>query len=102
MQGPDHKASIEPAEFKQMVDSIRNIEKALGSSKKFPNTNEFKNRALVRKSIIAARQIEIGEKFNYKNITTKRPGTGLSPMLIDEIIGKVSTKKYNKDDLITL
>ena len=102
MQGPDHKASIEPDEFKKMVDSIRNIEKALGSPKKFPNKNEIKNRALVRKSIIAARQIEIGEKFNYKNITTKRPGIGLSPMLIDEIIGKVSTKKYFKDDLITL
>jgi len=102
MPGPDHKASIEPAEFKKMVNSIRNIEKALGSSKKFPSSGEIKNRALVRKSIIAARQIEIGEKFNYKNITTKRPGTGLSPMLIDEIIGKVSTKKYFKDDFITL
>tara|TARA_Y100000589_G_scaffold310689_1_gene329304 strand:- start:5094 stop:6113 length:1020 start_codon:yes stop_codon:yes gene_type:complete len=102
MPGPDHKASIEPDEFKKMVDSIRNIEKALGSPKKFPNKNEIKNRALVRKSIIASRQIEIGEKFNYKNITIKRPGTGLSPMLIDEIIGKVSTKKYYKDDLITL
>ena len=102
MQGPDHKASIEPAEFKKMVDSIRNIEKALGSSKKCPNKSELKNRTLVRKSLIAARQIEIGEKFNHENITVKRPGTGLSPMLIDEIIGKVSAKKYNKDDLITL
>ena len=85
-----------------MVDSIRNIEKALGSTRKFPSINEIKNRDLVRKSIIATRQIEIGEKFNYENITTKRPGTGLSPMLMDQIIGKVSTRKYNKDDLITL
>ena len=102
MHGPDHKASIEPGEFKKMVDSIRNIEMALGSKKKFPNKNEIKNRDSIRKSIIAARQIEIGEEFNYENITTKRPGTGLSPMLIDKIIGKVSPKKYNKDDLIAL
>ncbi len=102
MEGPDHKASIEPAEFKKMVDSIRNIEKALGSTRKFPSITEIKNRALVRKSIIASSYIEIGEKFNYENITTKRPGTGLSPMLMDQIIGKVSTRKYNKDDLITL
>ena len=93
MQGPDHKASIEPDEFKKMVDSIRNIEKALGSTIKAPNKSEIKNRAAIRKSIIAARQIEIGEKFNYENITTKRPGTGLSPMLIDEIIGKSLYKK---------
>jgi len=102
MQGPDHKASIEPDEFKKMVDSIRNIERALGSKIKAPTKSEIKNRDAVRKSIIAARNIEIGEKFNYENITTKRPGKGLSPMLIDKIIGKVSTKKYNKDDLIAL
>jgi len=102
MKGPDHKASIEPAEFAKMVNGIRNIERALGSSKKCPNKVEIKNRDLVRKSIIAAKQIDIGEIFNYDNVTTKRPGTGLSPMLIDKIIGKASTKKYNKDDLITL
>ena len=85
-----------------MVNSIRNIEKALGSTRKCPSKSEIKTRSIVRKSIIASRQIEKGEKFNYENITTKRPGTGLSPMLIDEIIGKVSTKKYNKDDLITI
>ena len=102
MQGPDHKASIEPDEFKKMVDSIRNIERALGSTIKAPTKSEIKNRVAIRKSIIASRKIEVGEKFNSENITTKRPGKGLSPMLIDKIIGKVSTKKYNKDDLIAL
>tara|TARA_B100001989_G_C24411601_1_gene399335 strand:+ start:51 stop:770 length:720 start_codon:yes stop_codon:yes gene_type:complete len=102
MKGPDHKASINPDEFAKMVNGIRNIERALGRTKKCPNLVEIKNRDSIRKSIVAAKQIDIGEKFNYENITTKRPGTGLSPMFIDKIIGTASTKKYNKDDLITL
>lgn len=100
MSGPDHLASLEPRELKQMVASIRNIEKALGSNKKTPSNSEKKNIAIVRKSIVAKTKIMKGEIFAEKNITTKRPGHGISPMKWDEIIGTTATKNYEEDDLI--
>jgi N,N'-diacetyllegionaminate synthase len=102
MEGPDHKASLEPAELKQMVQSIRNIEESLGSGKKEPSKSELKNRSVVRKSIVAAKPINKGEIFTVENLTTKRPGTGISPMLWDDIIGKRASTDYAKDDLIEL
>lgn len=100
MEGPDHKASLEPAELIVMVRSIRNIEKALGSSVKEPSPGEKKNMAAARKSIVAARQIFKGEKLTEKNITAKRPGTGICPLRWDEIIGTFATRNYQTDELI--
>lgn len=102
MEGPDHKASLEPREFKKMVLSIRNIEEALGSSKKAPTKAEQKNVDIVRKSIVAAKDISIGDVFTVENITTKRPGTGISPMRWYEVLGKKANNNFKKDDLITL
>ncbi len=102
MKGPDHKASIEPKEFLKMVKGIKIIEKALGSSLKVPSPSEINNKTAIRKSIVASKNIKIGDEFNYENIAFKRPGTGLSPMNIDQIIGKISTKEYKKDDMIYL
>jgi len=99
MDGPDHKASLEPEELKAMVDAIRNIEKALGSSKKKPSPSETVNIDIARKSIVAS-QIKKGDKLSSKNITTKRPGTGINPMKWDEIIGTSAKKDYRMDDLI--
>ena len=100
MEGPDHKASLEPVELKEMVKAIRNTEAALGSSIKKPSNSEIKNITIVRKSIVAKTYIKRGEKFTEKNITTKRPGNGISPMRWDEIIGTNATKDYVKDELI--
>jgi N,N'-diacetyllegionaminate synthase len=100
MDGPDHKASLEPEELKAMVDAIRNIEKALGSSEKKPSPSESVNMGIARKSIVASQLIKKGDKLTSKNITTKRPGTGISPMKWDEIIGKSAKKDYRMDDLI--
>jgi len=100
--GPDHKASLEPDEFKMMVRSIRNIKKALGNGIKKPSASEIKNRPIIRKSIVAARDIEQGEVFSEENITTKRPGAGISPMEWDKIIGKKAARNFKKDDLILL
>jgi N,N'-diacetyllegionaminate synthase len=100
MEGPDHKASLEPCELKAMTHAIRQIEQALGDGIKKPSNREKGNIPVVRKSIIAARKIKAGEIFNAENMTTKRPGTGVSPMKWDEIIGKVALKEYQQDDLI--
>jgi len=100
MEGPDHKASLEPDELKAMVCAIRYIEKALGNGIKKASLSELKNKPVVRKSIVAACDIQRGEIFTEKNITVKRPGTGISPMRWDEIVGKKSTKDYHEDDLI--
>lgn len=102
MEGPDHKASLNPQELKQMVLSIRNIERALGSDRKLVTESEKENRDIVRKSIVAACKIEQGEYFTEQNITTKRPGTGISPMKWDEIIGKTVTRSYEADEMIRL
>src|SRR5690606_28526587 len=94
MEGPDHAASLEPLELKAMVSSIRNIEKATsGSGIKEPSTSEKKNMAIARKSIVAKRAISAGEIFSEDNITVKRPGTGISPMQWDAVLGSVS--KFN-------
>ena len=100
MKGPDHKASLEPQELKAMVDAIRNTEKALGSSKKKPSPSESVNIEVVRKSIVASQSIKKGDKLSSKNITTKRPGTGINPMKWDKIIGTFAKKDYRIDDLI--
>ncbi len=100
MEGPDHKASIDPNELKSMVIAIRNIEKALGNGIKKPSISEKKNISIVRKSILAACDIKKGEIFTDSNITVKRPGTGKSPMLWDKILGQTATKDYHEDDFI--
>ena len=100
MDGPDHKSSIDPEELNAMVSSIRNIEKALGSSIKKPSKSEKPNIIMARKSIVASKSIKQGELFTENNLTTKRPGTGLSPMEWDSIIGKVAKRNYQIDDLL--
>jgi|TARA_R100000501_G_C2622780_1_gene115963 N,N'-diacetyllegionaminate synthase len=101
LPGPDHRASLEPDELKKMVQAIRNIEKAVsGSGFKEPSLSEAMNKPVVRKSIIALSNIEIGESFNENNIGIKRPGTGISPMRWDEVIGEKAQQKYSEDDLI--
>ncbi len=100
MSGPDHNASLNPDELKQMIKSIRIIEKALGNGIKKPTKSEKKNIEVARKSIVASRKIKIGEKFTSRNLCVKRPGSGISPMKWNEVIGMKSLRDYNKDDLI--
>lgn len=102
LEGADHKASLEPHELKNLVSSIRNIEKAIGSGVKEPSLSEIKNKFLARKSIIASHDIKKGELFSENNITIKRPGNGLSPIFWDSVIGKIATKDYNEEDFIEL
>ena len=102
MEGPDHKASLEPDELKAMVKAIRNIEKAFGSGIKQASPSELKNKPIARKSIVAARDIKEGEEFTEENLTTKRPGTGISPMRWDEMIGRTAGKNYKTDEIINL
>lgn len=101
LPGPDHRASLEPDELKQMVESIRNIETAInGSGIKEPSPSELKNKPIARKSIVAIAPIKNGEEFTIHNIGVKRPGTGISPMKWDEVLGSFSVKDYVIDDLI--
>ena len=100
MDGPDHKSSIDPEELKAMVSSIRNIEKALGSSIKKPSKSEKSNITTARKSIVASKPIKKGEFFTEENITIKRPGIGISPMKWDTILGTVAERNYQLDDLL--
>ena len=100
LPGPDHKASLEPDELKAMVQAIRNIEKALGTGIKKPSPSELKNKPIVRKSIVAASPIKKGETFTEMNITVKRPGTGITPMRWDEIIGRKAGRDYKTDEII--
>lgn len=100
MKGPDHKASLEADQLKAMVEAIRNIEVALGSKEKSATTSEKKNMEVARKSIVAAGDIKKGEKFSENNLTTKRPGNGISPMKWNEILGKTADRDYKKDELI--
>ena len=100
MEGPDHKASLEPDELKAMVKAIRNIELALGSVIKKPSNSELKNKSIARKSIVAKCDIKKGEILCENNLAIKRPGDGISPMRWDEIIGTVATKDYKEDELI--
>ncbi len=100
MEGPDHRASLEPNELKQMVECIRNIEKAMGDGIKKPSKSEMKNIDIVRKSIVATKKIRKGEIFTEENIYIKRPGNGISPMKWYEVLGTVAKKDYDEDDLI--
>lgn len=100
MEGPDHKASLEPDELKAMVDSIRNVELSIGDGVKKVSTSELKNQDIARKSIIAARSIKAGEVFNEDNITTKRPGNGINPMRWFDLLGKTAKHDYEEDYLI--
>ena len=102
MEGPDHKASLEPDELKAMVTAIRHIEQALGDGYKKISNSERRNIAIARKSIVAAYHIKKGEPLTEQNITVKRPGTGISPMHWEEVIGTIAIKDYEKDELITL
>jgi N,N'-diacetyllegionaminate synthase len=100
MDGPDHKASLEPSELIAMVKGIRNIEVALGSSIKKPSTSEKPNIAIARKSIVAATDIQEGELLTEDNLTIKRPGTGINPMQWDIILGSTAQKNYSQDELL--
>jgi N,N'-diacetyllegionaminate synthase len=102
MEGPDHAASLEPDELKQMVYSIRNIEKAMGEVSKKPSKSEEVNIGVVRKSIVASKNIKAGEKFTEENLAVKRPGTGISPLKWDEILGLESKKDFQADELISI
>ncbi len=102
LPGPDHRASLEPAELKAMVDAVRNIEKALGSGDKCVAPSERANIEIARKSIVAARDIAAGETFSEENITVKRPGGGINPMLWDDVIGKTAIRDFAYDSLIEL
>lgn len=100
MSGPDHRASLEPNELKLMVQAIRNIEAAMGDGQKRPSPSERKNRVIARKSLVAKRDIKVGEIFSEQNLTTRRPGDGISPMRWHEFIGKPSAYSYEEDELI--
>ena len=102
MEGPDHKASLDPTELKQMVSAIRNIEKAIGNGLKEPSSSELTNKAVARKSIVASREIKQGEILSEYNLTTKRPGTGISPMKWYEVIGKAAARDFSEDEIIEL
>ena len=103
LPGPDHKASLEPNELKAMVSAIRNIEKAIGGSGlKEVSKSEEKNKPIVRKSIVASTDINKGNIFTPENLTVKRPGTGISPMQWDEVIGKEAKRDFQEDELIEL
>lgn len=100
MKGPDHKASLEPDELKQMVQAIRNIEISLGDGQKRRTHSEEKNCQAARKSIVAKREIRAGELFSEENLSIKRPGSGISPMHWHEMIGQKAQRDYKEDELI--
>ena len=102
LPGPDHESSLEPAELKALVTAIRNIELAMGDGIKRPTIGELNNRTAARKSIVASRAIAHGEAFSSENLTSKRPGTGISPMRWDEVIGRRATRNFAADELIEL
>lgn len=102
MEGPDHKASLEPDELKAMVSAIRNIEQALGSGHKTISESERKNIEIARKSIVAARPIKAGELLTEENLTVKRPGNGINPMRWNEVVGTYAVQSFNEEDPILL
>lgn len=102
LPGPDQNASLEPDELKAMVNSIRNIEQALGNGVKSPTPSELKNKIIARKSLVAASNICKGEVFTEVNITAKRPGNGVSPMQWDNVLGRIATRDFMVDELIEL
>ena len=100
MEGPDHKASLDPEELKMMVSAIRNVEQGLGSGEKKRSKSEEKNLSIARKSIVASREIKEGEILSIDNITVKRPGTGINPMKWYEVLGKKANRTYKEDEII--
>lgn len=102
MEGPDHGASLEPEELRQMVTAIRHIEEAMGSPEKQPSPSERKNKAVARRSIVAAKNIQKGELFTEDNLTAKRPGSGLSPMRWEEVLGTRAIRDFVEDELIEI
>lgn len=100
MEGPDHKASLEPSELRRMVRAIRNIEKAMGSGVKEPSESELGNRKAARKSIVAKREILKGEILSEENVTTKRPGNGINPMKWYQVLGTAAIRDFKEDELI--
>lgn len=102
MEGPDHRASLNPTELKAMVDAIRHIECAIGTGVKEPSKSEMVNRQVARKSIVAKQRIQCGEIFTEENVTTKRPGNGISPMKWHEVLGQRAKRNFEEDELIEL
>ena len=102
LPGPDQKASLDPAEFKAMVDAVRHTEAALGDGKKHVTDSEAPNKAVARKSIVAARPIQAGEEFTADNLTTKRPGDGISPMRWYQVLGQRAKRDFEEDEKIEL
>ncbi|MCW7471416.1 N-acetylneuraminate synthase [Leptospira kanakyensis] len=102
LPGPDHKASLEPRELCDLVRGVRNIERALGDGVKKPSPSELRNIPIARKSIVAKQDIKKGETFSEKNISTKRPGSGISPIRWNEVIGRQAIKDFQEDDLIEI
>jgi N,N'-diacetyllegionaminate synthase len=102
LEGPDHKASLEPCELESMVESIRHLELALGDGKKQPAESEKNNMVVARKSIIALTDIKAGELFTEKNLTVKRPGNGISPMKWFDVLGRAASRDFIEDELIEL
>lgn len=100
LPGPDHKASLEPDELRKMVQSIRIVEKSLGGTEKKPTSTELKNKAVARKSLVAAKAIKQGELFTFDNLTVKRPGTGIEPYYYWDYIGKIAERDYKEDEVI--
>lgn len=102
LPGPDHKASLEPNELCDMVKAIRKIDLAMGSPEKKPSETEIKNREIARKSIVAKKNIKIGELLSNENVTTKRPGTGINPMKWNEVIGTKAIRDFKEDELLEI
>jgi len=102
MEGPDHKMSIDPTELRHLVSMVRNVEQALGNGKKKPTESEKVNLHVARKSIVASKPISRGERFTADNITTKRPGNGVSPMEWDAVLQQTAKRDFNEDELIEL
>nr|WP_320012031.1 N-acetylneuraminate synthase [uncultured Desulfobulbus sp.] len=102
LPGPDHKASLEPDELKAMIAAIRNIESALGTGIKRLTPSELRNKPVVRKSLVTSQAIQKGETFTTENITAKRPGTGISPMRWDEVIGRMAPRDFMVDELVEI
>lgn len=100
MSGPDHKASLDPFELKEMVSSIRSIEQALGEKKKSPVPSELKNKIVARKSLVTLKPVKKGEHFTFENLTVKRPGTGIEPYYYWDYIGRVADRYYEEDEII--
>ena len=100
LKGPDHSMSLEPIELKNLVDSIRNVEKSFGKDSKYLSLNEIRNKKIVRRSVVALTKIKKGEVYTVNNLGLKRPGTGLPPIYLKKIIGKRADKNYTEDDLI--